>query len=62
MVYGSVDFGKTVVSSDKYHELLDVAARELKILPHDVYAGPESDQIVKLHTSYETKVRVKQEL
>lgn len=36
MVYGSIDTGKTVVSNDKYHELLDQAAKELKMLPHEV--------------------------
>lgn len=34
VVYGSVDFGKTVVSSEKYQELLEKTAQQLKILPH----------------------------
>ena len=34
VVYGSIDFGKTVVSSDKYKELLKRTAASLKIRPH----------------------------
>ena len=36
VVYGSVDFGKTVVTHPKYLELLGKAAQSLKILPHKV--------------------------
>ena len=36
VVYGSIDFGKTVVSSPKYLELLQKAGGQLKILPHSV--------------------------
>jgi protein TIF31 len=36
VVYGSIDFGKTVVSSPKYVDLLQKAGSQLKILPHTV--------------------------
>ena len=35
-MYGSIDFGKTVVSDERYYELLEKHAKELKILPHEV--------------------------
>ncbi|CAG0915474.1 unnamed protein product [Notodromas monacha] len=43
VIYGSIDFGKTVVTNDKYVELLKKAAAQLKILPHKVLnsAGDE---------------------
>lgn len=53
-MYGSVDFGKTVSSAEKYHELLEKTAKELKILPHEVLSG-ENGEPVLLYTSYETK-------
>lgn len=58
VIYGSVDFGKTVVSSEKYHQVLADAAKELRILPHDVLTAGENeeDKVVKLYSSYETKV------
>uniref|UniRef100_A0A158R5N9 Clustered mitochondria protein homolog n=1 Tax=Syphacia muris TaxID=451379 RepID=A0A158R5N9_9BILA len=55
VVYGSIDFGKTVVSSEKYHTLLEKPAEQLKILPHEVYSSEEGDQKVKLYSSFETK-------
>lgn len=57
-MYGSVDFGKTVVSSEKYHELLEASAKELKLLPHEVVID-EHGNTAKLFTSYETKVNHK---
>ena len=36
MVYGSIDFGKTVVTHSKYLDLLQKAGNQLKILPHKV--------------------------
>ncbi|XP_071789622.1 clustered mitochondria protein homolog [Asterias amurensis] len=36
VIYGSIDFGKTVVTSEKYQELLAKSAQQLKILPHKV--------------------------
>lgn len=56
VVYGSVDFGKTVVSSEKYHELLEKPAQQLKIYPHMVKSGKEDSKDVKLYSSFETKV------
>jgi hypothetical protein len=35
-VYGSIDFGKTVVTHAKYMDLLQKAGSQLKILPHTV--------------------------
>ncbi|GMT19885.1 hypothetical protein PFISCL1PPCAC_11182 [Pristionchus fissidentatus] len=57
VVYGSIDFGKTVVSHEKYHELLEKPASALKILPHEVWNGKEGEEskMVKLYTSFETK-------
>ncbi|CAI4229017.1 unnamed protein product [Auanema sp. JU1783] len=54
VIYGSVDFGKTIVSSDKYHEVLGNAAKQLRILPHEVIVGPDGET-AKLYSSYETK-------
>lgn len=36
VVYGSIDFGKTVVTNDKYKDVLEKAAAALKIRPHKV--------------------------
>jgi protein TIF31 len=36
VVYGSIDFGKTVVSNAKYVDLLQKAGSQLKIIPHTV--------------------------
>ncbi len=58
VVYGSVDFGKTVVSSEKYHELLEKPCQQLKIYPHSVMSGKEPNEPVKLYSSFETKVRM----
>uniref|UniRef100_A0A914UNE2 Clustered mitochondria protein homolog n=1 Tax=Plectus sambesii TaxID=2011161 RepID=A0A914UNE2_9BILA len=55
VVYGSVDFGKTVVSSEKYHELLEKPAQQLKIYPHLVKSGKDDGKDVKLYSSFETK-------
>ena len=35
VIYGSIDFGKTVVSHHKYLELLDKTSRPLKVSPRD---------------------------
>lgn len=56
VVYGSIDFGKTVVGSESYEELLKKPAEQLRILPHEVYTGKEDNKIVKLYSSFETKV------
>ncbi|XP_043254445.1 clustered mitochondria protein homolog isoform X2 [Colletes gigas] len=53
VVYGSIDFGKTVLTHPKYLELLNKAGQQLKILPHKVIndAGEE----VELCSSVECK-------
>ena len=57
VVYGSIDFGKTVVSNEVYHEILDEAAKSLRILPHEVLTGEgDHEKRIKLFTSFETKV------
>ncbi|KAK6191420.1 hypothetical protein SNE40_003114 [Patella caerulea] len=53
VVYGSVDFGKTVVTSDKYRELLSKTATQLKIRPHKVINN--KDEEVELFSSIECK-------
>lgn len=53
VVYGSIDFGKTVLSHPKYLELLRKAGKHLKILPHSVLN--ERDEPVELCSSVECK-------
>lgn len=53
VVYGSIDFGKTVVTNDKYLELLKKAAPRLKVLPHFVLN--EKEDPVELCSSVECK-------
>ncbi|XP_077511664.1 clustered mitochondria protein homolog isoform X2 [Amblyomma americanum] len=53
VVYGSVDFGKTVVTHPDYLELLKKAANALKILPHSVIN--EKEEEVELCSSVECK-------
>lgn len=53
VVYGSIDFGKTVISHPKYMELLSKAAHQLKILPHKVLNDKEEE--VELCSSVECK-------
>ncbi|XP_063853369.1 LOW QUALITY PROTEIN: clustered mitochondria protein homolog [Scylla paramamosain] len=53
VVYGSIDFGKTVVSHDKYLELLRSAGQTLKVLPHSVLN--DKGQEVELCSSVECK-------
>lgn len=53
VVYGSIDFGKTILSNTEYLELLSKAGQQLKILPHSVY--DESGKAVKLCSSVECK-------
>ena len=36
VVYGSIDFGKSVVTHPKYMDFLQKAGSQLKILPHSV--------------------------
>ncbi|XP_058457838.1 clustered mitochondria protein homolog [Malaya genurostris] len=53
VVYGSIDFGKTVLSHEKYLELLNNAGKHLKILPHSVLN--DKDEEIKLCSSVECK-------
>ncbi|CAJ0943056.1 unnamed protein product, partial [Mesorhabditis belari] len=57
VVYGSIDFGKTVTTSDAYEKLLSKTVDELKILPHEVITKDKDgkESTVMLYTSYETK-------
>ncbi|KAG8450710.1 hypothetical protein GDO86_003111 [Hymenochirus boettgeri] len=53
VIYGSIDFGKTVVSHSKYLELLDKTSRPLKIQKHKVLN--DKDEEVELCSSVECK-------
>ncbi|KAK5639875.1 hypothetical protein RI129_010686 [Pyrocoelia pectoralis] len=53
VVYGSIDFGKTVLTHPKYLELLNKAGQQLKILPHHVLN--EKDESIELCSSVECK-------
>jgi protein TIF31 len=53
VVYGSIDFGKTVVSHPKYIDLLQKAGSQLKILPHAVVN--DKDEEILLCSSVECK-------
>ncbi|CAM1301374.1 CLUH (predicted), partial [Pycnogonum litorale] len=53
VVYGSIDFGKTIVTHDKYLELLNKAGQQLKVLPHKVLNS--TDEAVELCSSVECK-------
>ncbi|KAK7882100.1 hypothetical protein WMY93_028274 [Mugilogobius chulae] len=53
VIYGSIDFGKTVVSHDKYLELLDKTSRPLKVQKHNVLN--EKNETVELCSSVECK-------
>lgn len=53
VIYGSIDFGKTVVSHPKYLELLEKTSRPLKVQHHSVLN--EKDTAVELCSSVECK-------
>lgn len=53
VIYGSIDFGKTVVSHPKYLELLEKTARPLKIQKHNVLNDKSEE--VELCSSVECK-------
>lgn len=53
VVYGSIDFGKTVLTHEKYLELLNKASLPLRIMPHSVLN--EKDEAVELCSSVECK-------
>ncbi|XP_058531458.1 clustered mitochondria protein homolog isoform X2 [Ochotona princeps] len=53
VIYGSIDFGKTVVSHPRYLELLERTSRPLKLLRHRVLN--DRDEEVELCSSVECK-------
>uniref|UniRef100_A0A182FUP9 Clustered mitochondria protein homolog n=1 Tax=Anopheles albimanus TaxID=7167 RepID=A0A182FUP9_ANOAL len=53
VVYGSIDFGKTVLTHPKYLELLNSAGKHLKVLPHSVYN--DKGEAIELCSSVECK-------
>ncbi|XP_053729327.1 clustered mitochondria protein homolog [Synchiropus splendidus] len=53
VIYGSIDFGKTVVSHSKYMELLEKTSRPLKVQKHNVLN--EKNESVELCSSVECK-------
>lgn len=53
VIYGSIDFGKTVVSHSKYLELLEKTSRPLKVQRHNVLN--EKNDTVELCSSVECK-------
>lgn len=53
VVYGSIDFGATVLSHPKYMELLSKAGQQLKIMPHSVISA--NGDTVELCSSVECK-------
>lgn len=53
VVYGSIDFGKTVLTHPKYLELLTQAGQHLKILPH--FVANEKGEEIELCSSVECK-------
>lgn len=53
VVYGSIDFGKTVVTHERYLELLRSAGQTLKVLPHAVI--DEKGAEIELCSSVECK-------
>uniref|UniRef100_A0A1I7YE19 Clustered mitochondria protein homolog n=1 Tax=Steinernema glaseri TaxID=37863 RepID=A0A1I7YE19_9BILA len=55
VVYGSIDFGKTIIGNEKYSELLAKTTEALRIEPHVVKSGKDDDKEVQLHSSFETK-------
>ncbi|CAG9824450.1 unnamed protein product [Phaedon cochleariae] len=53
VVYGSIDFGKTVLTHPKYLDLLNKAGQQLKILPHHVIN--DKGESIELCSSVECK-------
>ncbi|XP_024084948.1 clustered mitochondria protein homolog isoform X2 [Cimex lectularius] len=53
VIYGSIDFGKTVLSHPKYMDLLNKAAQQLKMLPHKVLN--DKNEEIELCSSVECK-------
>uniref|UniRef100_H2Y5E9 Clu domain-containing protein n=1 Tax=Ciona savignyi TaxID=51511 RepID=H2Y5E9_CIOSA len=53
VVYGSIDFGKTAQSNEKYIELLEKTTKQLHVQPHSILSGDKGP--VKLCSSLECK-------
>ncbi|XP_066502027.1 clustered mitochondria protein homolog isoform X2 [Hoplias malabaricus] len=53
VVYGSTDFGKTVVSNEKYLKLLDQPSKQLRVQRHQVLS--KDNTVVELCSSVECK-------
>lgn len=53
VVYGSIDFGKTVLTDKRYEELLSKTAKQLKIRPHKVIN--QANDSVQLYSSVDCK-------
>nr|CAH8832752.1 unnamed protein product [Trichobilharzia regenti] len=53
VVYGSIDFGKTVLTDKRYEEILSKTAKQLKIRPHKVVN--QSGETVELYSSVDCK-------
>ena len=47
VVYGSIDFGKSVVTHPKYMDFLQKASSQLKILPHSVINDKNEEVTLK---------------
>ncbi|VDN09932.1 unnamed protein product [Dibothriocephalus latus] len=53
VVYGSIDFGKSVVDDARYHDLLGKTAKNLRIRPH--YVTDKSGKEIELLSSVDCK-------
>lgn len=53
VVYGSIDFGKSILSHPEYLNLLSKAGQHLKILPHSV--NNDKNEVIELCSSVECK-------
>ena len=53
VVYGSIDFGKTAQTNEKYVELLSKTCKQLHICPHKIKS--DDDKVVELYSSLECK-------
>ncbi|KAF7234025.1 hypothetical protein EG68_08716 [Paragonimus skrjabini miyazakii] len=53
VVYGSIDFGKTVLTDSRYEELLCKTAKQLKIRPHKVVN--HTGDVIQLYSSIDCK-------
>ncbi|GAA51046.1 protein TIF31 [Clonorchis sinensis] len=53
VVYGSIDFGKTVLTDKRYEDLLSKTAKQLKIRPHKVVN--QNGDVIQLYSSIDCK-------